>query len=371
MSDLAASGRSDSAGVRLVSLTKRYRAMTAVDSIDLEVRDGELFTILGASGSGKSTTLLMVAGFTPPTSGQILIGDQLVNDIPPQKRNVGMIFQHYANFPHLTLFENIAFPLRARGFPRDHVQRQVGEMMRLVQLEGLEDRLPHQLSGGQQQRAAIARALAFRPRVLLMDEPLGALDKKLREYMQREIKDLQRQLGLTVIYITHDQEEALSLSDRIAIMRAGRVEQVGTPRELYEQPDNLYVAEFLGNSNVLSGVAGDMDADGYWPVHQDGGVAFKGRAIGPLRSGAAVRAMVRPEQVRLAPAAEPSENSCPGRVLERKYLGDVSFMHVRLASGALMSVKDLTDRFGDELHVNDTVHAIWRPDVTRIYPADV
>jgi putative spermidine/putrescine transport system ATP-binding protein len=173
MTDRSVNGSSDGAGadVRLVSLTKRYRSVTAVDSIELNVRDGELFTILGASGSGKSTTLLMVAGFIAPTSGEILIGDQRVNDIPPQKRNVGMIFQNYANFPHLTLFENVAFPLRARGLPGDHIRGRVAEMLRLVQLAGFEDRLPHQLSGGQQQRAAIARSLAFRPRVLLMDEP--------------------------------------------------------------------------------------------------------------------------------------------------------------------------------------------------------
>jgi ABC-type Fe3+/spermidine/putrescine transport system ATPase subunit len=188
--------------------------------------------------------------------------------------------------------------------------------------------------------------------------------------MQREIKQLQQQLGLTVIYITHDQEEALSLSDRIAIMRTGRVEQVGTPRELYEKPDNLYIAEFLGGSNVLPGVAGDRTAEGYWEIRQDAGVTFRGCAVGALQSGRPVRAMMRPENVRLSPAAVPGENSCIARVVERKYLGDVSFMHVRLASGAMVSCKDLTQRFGDELRPDDAVHAVWHPDATRIYPAD-
>ena len=236
-----------------------------MQDVSVTIAPGSFFTLLGPSGSGKTTTLMMVAGFAYPTRGEVFVDGKPMAGLPPQKRDLGMVFQSYAVFPHLTVFDNIAFPLQIRRARRAEIRQRVGEALELVRLTGYEQRLPRQLSGGEQQRVALARALVFRPRVLLMDEPLGALDKKLRAHMQLELKHIQRHLHVTVIYVTHDQEEALTMSDRVAVMQRGRIEQVGTPAELYEAPASRFVADFLGESNFLDGVVVGAPTAGRWP----------------------------------------------------------------------------------------------------------
>ncbi|MFD9942755.1 ABC transporter ATP-binding protein [Nonomuraea sp. NPDC059023] len=233
------------------AVTKRYPGSLALDEVSLHVAAGEFMTLLGSSGSGKSTLLNVVAGFTEPTSGSVLVDGADITGVPPHRRELGMVFQHYALFPHMNVFENVAFPLRRRKVRGAELRRRVRDALEVVELGALGERRPSQLSGGQQQRVALARAIVFRPRVLLMDEPLGALDKRLREQLQLEIKRLHRELGITFVFVTHDQEEALTMSDRVALLREGRIVQVGTPQELYERPASRYVAEFLGESNLL------------------------------------------------------------------------------------------------------------------------
>ena len=241
--------------VILEDLTKIFGNVVAVDEISLEVRRGEFITLLGPSGSGKTTILMMIAGFQIPTSGKIFIEDEMVIYQPPFKRNIGMVFQSYALFPHMTVFDNIAFPLRMRKFKEKEISKSVARVLNLVELSDYGARYPKQLSGGQQQRVALARAYVYNPPVLLMDEPLGALDKKLREQMQLEIKHFHESLGITVIYVTHDQGEALTMSDRIAVMNKGRIEQMGSPTDLYERPSNKFVADFIGETNLISAKA--------------------------------------------------------------------------------------------------------------------
>ena len=253
MTELAAAAMANGAQLRLRQLTKAFGAAKAVDQISLDVPAGAFVSLLGPSGSGKTTTLNLIAGFLTPDSGDILLDEHSIADVPPHKRNIGMVFQSYSLFPHMTVGENVGFPLRMRTrLSRQDARRRIDEMLALVQLSHLGDRYPRQLSGGQQQRVAMARALVSHPRLLLMDEPLGALDKKLREQMQVEIKRIHRNVGTTVIYVTHDQTEALTMSDLVVVMHQARVSQVGTPRALYEAPANLFVADFLGDSNLLS-----------------------------------------------------------------------------------------------------------------------
>lgn len=285
--------------VELVDLVKRYDQVLALDRFSLRVEPGEFLTLLGPSGSGKSTVLKLIAGFEHPTSGRVLIGGRDVTLEPPYRRNVGMVFQNYALFPHLTVFENVAFPLRVRRVPQEEIRRRVRSALALVGLEGVEQRYPRQLSGGQQQRVALARALVYEPPVLLMDEPLGALDKQLRERMQLELKHLHRQVGVTVIFVTHDQEEALTMSDRVAVIRDGRLEQVGTPREIYERPRTRFVATFLGETNLFEGEL--VPAAGGAVLRTRGGLELRTADRG--RPGRGVLA-VRPEKVVLLPDRE-------------------------------------------------------------------
>ena len=238
-------------GLTFDRVTKRYGQLTAVDDVSLEIQAGEFLTLLGPSGSGKTTLLMMLAGFQDVTAGDIRAGSDSILTIPPERRNFGMVFQGYALFPHMTVRKNISYPLEIRKHPASEIERRVGEMLDLVQLAGLADRYPQQLSGGQQQRVALARALSFSPRVLLLDEPLGALDRKLRADVQEQLKDIHRRLGTTFIYVTHDQEEALTMSDRIVIMNHGRIVQIGTPSDLYERPRTVFAANFLGKSNFV------------------------------------------------------------------------------------------------------------------------
>jgi spermidine/putrescine ABC transporter ATP-binding subunit len=324
-------------GVRLEQLSKRFGSVVALDGVSLEIEAGEFLTLLGPSGSGKTTTMHIVAGFEAATSGEVHVDGRSVARVPPHRRDVGLVFQNYALFPHMTAADNIAFPLRMRKTAREETRRAVERALDLVRLEGLGARYPHQLSGGQQQRVALARVLVFNPRVVLMDEPLGALDKKLREEMQLEIKHIQQRLGLTVIYVTHDQEEALVMSDRIAVMRLGRLEQVGTPDDLYERPQSRFVAEFIGESNVLAGTVTD-GAGRSTTLALAGGEAVRGPAAEPARTGDRAMLVVRPERMLFVDDAPEGWNRLTGTVHEVIYVGETT-KYVVTAGGETLRVK--------------------------------
>jgi spermidine/putrescine transport system ATP-binding protein len=317
--------------ILLIELSKRFGDLVAVDSIDLNIAGAEFFSLLGPSGCGKTTTLRMIAGFEQPTEGRILLDGVDVAYTPPHKRNVNTVFQNYALFPHLNVFDNVAFGLRRAKRPKDELRRRVGEALELVRLSGLERRKSSQLSGGQQQRVALARALVLNPAVLLLDEPLGALDAKLRKALQIELKTLQQEVGITFLYVTHDQEEALTMSDRLAVMNGGRIEQIGAPQEVYEDPETLFVADFLGVSNL-------MDATGRGSV--DGGCRVEvGRfeldaGGGPSNVTGAAKVVIRPERVELEPhEADSGPNRLPGMVERVVYVGSAVQVLVRVATG--------------------------------------
>ncbi len=332
--------------VELRGLTKRFADQLAVDDVSLAIGAGEFFSLLGASGCGKTTTLRMIAGFEMPTAGQVLLAGEDITARPAHLRPVGMVFQHYALFPHLSVFENVAFALRVRRTPDTLVTSRVGEALEMVRLPGLEHRLPAQLSGGQQQRVALARALVSRPAVVLLDEPLGALDLKLRKAMQLELKALQRDVRTTFVYVTHDQEEALTMSDRIAVMDRGKVVQLADPRTIYEQPANRFVADFIGVSNFLLGrlrVAGPEAI-----IELSGGQLVRGVAASDLPVGRVVTVAVRPERMRLTPAtateaggggeaATTGWNQLEGTVRDVVYTGsDVQYFVELGPSGVVM-----------------------------------
>jgi spermidine/putrescine transport system ATP-binding protein len=319
--------RDDLAAIELVGVEKEFTAgghdVKAVDRVDLRIAEGEFFSLLGPSGCGKTTTLRMIAGFEEPTSGQILLHGRDVVGVPPFRRDVNMVFQQYALFPHMDVFENVAFGLRRKKVDRDEIKRRVAETLALVELEGREKRKPRQLSGGQQQRVALARALVNRPRALLLDEPLGALDLKLRQAMQLELKRIQREVGITFVYVTHDQEEALTMSDRLVVMNAGRIEQLGNPRELYEHPATRFVANFIGTSNILTGRL-ERKGDA-WAL---AGLGPDQRVLvtdaGETSQGQEVELAVRPEKMVLrAEHDPPPPDRCALRatVTEVVYLG--------------------------------------------------
>ena len=366
-------GLDSGAAVRLQALTKTFGPVVAVRDLSVTIDRGSFFTLLGPSGSGKTTTLMMVAGFAHPTSGDVFVDGKPMAALPPQKRDLGMVFQSYAVFPHLTVYENVAFPLQIRKTPRLEIIHRVAEALELVRLTGYERRLPRQLSGGEQQRVALARALVFRPRVLLMDEPLGALDKKLRAHMQLELKHIQQRLHVTVIYVTHDQEEALTMSDRVAVMQGGRIEQVGTPAELYDRPASRFVADFLGESNFLDAVVVAADHDGRWRCRAAGGLEFSGMAAAALSAGQPVTAAVRPE--KLVPADEPgaaalgaSANTCKGVVEEAIYVGDVTRYRVGLGADGAVVIK-MPNRVGSRPPSTGGALALaWSPEDTRLFP---
>jgi spermidine/putrescine transport system ATP-binding protein len=322
--------------LQLKGLTKRFGSgQAAVDDISLDVAAGEFLTLLGASGSGKTTTLRMIAGFEHPTSGEILMDGASLTQLPPFKRELNTVFQQYALFPHMSVRDNVGYGLKMRNVPRAEITERVGQALDMVQLGHLEARAPRQLSGGQQQRVALARALVNRPRVLLLDEPLGALDLKLRKEMQLELKRLNRQLGITFLYVTHDQEEALTMSDRIALMRNGKIEQLSAPREMYEQPLTRYVADFIGETNLLSGkIATETDR------RTDGqvSVSVAGRTLGasatrPWQAGDSAWLAIRPEH--LAPAESGSApNQLQVTVREVVFTGVVTRVHSALSNEA-------------------------------------
>ncbi len=319
------------ARVSLHGVGKRYADVVAVEDLTLEISPGELVTLLGPSGSGKTTTLMMVAGFTEPSAGDLLINGRPVVHLPPHRRNVGVVFQHYALFPHMTVAENIAFPLRMRGARAADIRERVASALDLVQMPGLGHRFPGQLSGGQQQRVAFARAIVFDPPVLLLDEPLGALDKKLREAMQVELKALHAKLGVTMIYVTHDQSEALVLSDRVAVMNLGRLEQVGSPQDLYERPETAFVADFVGESNTLRGTVERVDGESA-SIVSSGGLHLTASMPAGVATGADVRIMVRPERVFIGDEAEGFTNQFRGAIKDVSYIGDSSRYQIALSA---------------------------------------
>ncbi|MGZ5352612.1 MAG: ABC transporter ATP-binding protein [Actinomycetota bacterium] len=317
--------------VRLVDLVKRFADVTAVSGINLEMPPGEFFSLLGPSGCGKTTTLRMIAGFERPDEGQILLDGVDMAQTPPHKRNVNTVFQNYALFPHLSVEDNVAFGLRYKDVSKQDAKRKVEDALALVRLEGLGRRRPSQLSGGQQQRVALARALVLGPAVLLLDEPLGALDAKLRKALQIELKALQEEIGITFIYVTHDQEEALTMSDRLAVMNAGRVEQIGTPSKVYEEPRTTYVADFLGVSNLMDARSEGADASGRAKLRLGDFEVFAGGGDTDARGD--VRVVIRPERVRLEPAGATGENRVPGMVERVVYVGSTIQVIVHLAHG--------------------------------------
>ena len=350
----------------LRGLEKYFGDVPAVDGVDLEVRQGEFITLLGPSGSGKTTTLRMIAGFTLQSGGTIEIDGVDMSHVPPYRRDVGMIFQNYALFPHMTAAENIAFPLQMRRVGRPEIKRRVADALALVKLEGLGERYPRQLSGGQQQRIAFARAVVFNPRLLLMDEPLGALDKKLREALQLEVMHISRQLGATVVYVTHDQEEALVMSDRIAIFSKGRIEQLGSGEDLYDRPVSLFVADFIGESNILRGRF-ERDGDGGWLTRD----AWRWRvgagaaAQGALDGGSAAALVVRPERLRIVgpdEAAVAGANALEAAVKDVLYLGSMRKYELALPDGQAAVVRQQVGGGEREWQPGDRVRLTWAID---------
>lgn len=318
--------------LRLEQALKTFGSVIALDRVDLAVRNGELLTILGPSGSGKTTLLRLVAGFAEPDAGRILLQGRDITYLPPAKRDIGMVFQNYALFPHMTVAENVAFPLQMRKTARDEIAKRVKWALGIVELGGYEERLPRQLSGGQQQRVAFARAIVFDPRILLLDEPFGALDRKLREQIQLEVRRLQQQLNLTSLFVTHDQEEALILSDRIAVMNGGRIEQLGTPHEIYEKPANRFVADFIGISNLFSGRVEGRDKNTI-AVRGEDGKLFLVDSDTAADAGADAVVLVRPERLQLLKQTHDTENCIRGEVAEIVYLGQAEKLRITTVAG--------------------------------------
>ncbi|MBN8904278.1 MAG: ABC transporter ATP-binding protein [Rhodospirillales bacterium] len=358
LSPIAATRLGRGASVSLVDLEKRFEGVGAVRGISLEIASGEFLTLLGPSGSGKTTTLMMIAGFETPSGGDIAIDRQSVVGVPPHRRNIGMVFQNYALFPHLTVAENIAFPLKQRGVDRGTRAVRVKEALALVRLPGYEARYPRQLSGGQQQRVALARAIVFQPRLLLMDEPLGALDKQLRESLQLEMRRLHADLGITFVYVTHDQEEALTMSDRIAVVNEGRIAQLGAPEALYDRPCDRFVASFLGESNFLTGTVRGMETGVV--VAECAGAVLRGVAPQALAAGAAVTLSTRPERMRFADAlpAAPG-NRLRATVTEAVFAGERCRYLLRAEDGTMLVVKEPSSATTRRRAVGEVAELAW------------
>jgi spermidine/putrescine transport system ATP-binding protein len=353
--------------IQLLDLEKRFREVRAVDGVTLDVQAGEFFSLLGPSGCGKTTTLRMIGGFELPTGGRILLRGADVTHAPPDKRPVNMVFQNYALFPHLDVGDNIAFGLRRRHVANADIQRRVGEALELVNLTGYEQRKPNQLSGGQQQRVALARALVNEPNVLLLDEPLGALDLKLRRRLQIELKRIQAEVGITFVYVTHDQEEALTMSDRIAVMHAGKVEQLGTPEELYERPATRFVADFIGTTNLLHGDVVGARGSATEIRLDSGEICRVGSGAGSV--GSAIDVSLRPESIRICSTTDDEDASAGseldrwairGEIEQAAYLGATVQYLVRSRGGLALTV--LAPRTDARRSVGDPVAVSWLPD---------
>jgi spermidine/putrescine transport system ATP-binding protein len=355
--------------IELVGIAKRFHSrrgvVTAVERVDLVIGEGEFFSLLGPSGCGKTTTLRMIGGFEEPTEGQILLYGNDVVGVAPNHRDVNMVFQSYALFPHMSVFDNVAFGLRRKSVDRAETTRRVNEMLELVQLEGKSERRPRELSGGQQQRVALARALVNKPRALLLDEPLAALDLKLRQAMQIELKRIQREVGITFIFVTHDQNEALTMSDRLVVMNAGRIEQLGSPREVYERPRTRFVAGFIGTSNLISGTVRQMDGGtAVLETAADESVIVPDAHEVGATTGQPLDVTVRPEKISLS-AERPDAGRCAirGRVAEVVYLGTSTQYAVRTPDGSdlLVFVQNASDS-DDIAERDEDVWLSWRPE---------
>ncbi|KAF7598328.1 MAG: spermidine/putrescine ABC transporter ATP-binding protein [Candidatus Dactylopiibacterium carminicum] len=335
-----------------------------VSDLNLAIRRGEFLTLLGPSGSGKTTCLMMLAGFETPTAGEIRLNGQVINRLPPHRRNIGMVFQNYALFPHMTVRENLRFPLAIRKLPAAEIDRKVTRALDMVQLGGLGERYPQQLSGGQQQRIALARALVFDPELVLMDEPLGALDKQLREHMQLEIKHLQQALGVTVVFVTHDQSEALTMSDRIAVFDQGVIQQIDDPATLYELPANNFVANFIGENNALEGAVESVEGD-RCTVKLDGGLRVQASIGNPVATGARTVLSVRPESIQLNVQSLGCANRLGGYVREITYLGDHLRVQVELAGRKQIIVKAPAAQHKHRFDTGDAIHVGINPQQIR------
>lgn len=337
-------------------VSKAFGSLTVVDNLDLTISKGEFVSMLGPSGSGKTTLLMLLAGFERPTGGTVNVDGKRIDQLPPHKRNMGVVFQNYALFPHMTIAENVAFPLKMRGTPSAQTQERVKRVLDMVQLGAMLDRKPSQLSGGQQQRVALARALVFEPEVVLMDEPLGALDKQLRERMQLDIRDLHHRLGLTIVFVTHDQSEALTMSDRIAVFNRGKIEQIGTPSEIYDHPTTQFVAEFIGETNLIDGkISGTHNGNTLIRLANGQDIQVDARA--PLHAGKDIRLSLRPERVRLN-MPDAATNNLSAVVSDIVYHGD----HLRVAldfAGQPLIVK--ADRSFHALKAGDQVDLSFTP----------
>jgi putative spermidine/putrescine transport system ATP-binding protein len=355
--------------VRFVGVTKSFDgSRLVVDNLNLEIRRGEFLTMLGPSGSGKTTSLMMLAGFEGFSRGDILIDGRSMRGVPPYRRNIGMVFQNYALFPHLTIAENLGFPLLARRMPRNDIRERVRRSLDMVQLGGMGERRPAQLSGGQQQRVAVARALIYQPSLVLMDEPLGALDKQLREQMQLELKRIHARLGVTFVYVTHDQTEALTISDRIAVFDQGRIRQLASPAQLYEAPDSVFVAQFLGETNCLDGTVVDSAPPSCRAVLETGDVVLAAPAAG-LRAGDRTVLCVRPESIELATMRHDAPNQFRAEVLERIYLGDHLRLRLRVCGNDTFLIKLHRHSPMPALQAGESCFVRWQPDDCRALPA--
>jgi len=344
--------------VQFAGISKSFGAVAALHPTELDIPQGEFLTLLGPSGSGKTTLLNICAGYLAPTAGRLVVGGRDITALPPRQRNMGMVFQNYALFPHMSVAENVAYGLAVRKLARDEIAQRVADILKMTQLEGYGERAIRELSGGQQQRVALARAMVIQPDILLMDEPLGALDRQLRKEVQFEIRRLHRARPRTTIYVTHDQEEALVMSDRIAVMRAGRIVQIGSGTDLYERPVDTFVARFLGESNLLDGVVGTL-ADGRATLVIPGlAQPLEGRAAQGLRAGSPASALLRPEAVRA------QAGGLQARVVERVYLGELIAVRLTLASGHELWSR----RLAGEWSARDVVEIGWDADAVSILP---
>jgi spermidine/putrescine transport system ATP-binding protein len=345
--------------IALDGVSKRFGSHTAVDCVTLEIHEGEFFSMLGPSGCGKTTSLRMIAGFELPDGGRVVLEGADVTTVSANRRPVNMVFQQYALFPHMSIYDNVAFGLKMKRVPRAEHRSRVHELLRVVDLEGLENRRPRQLSGGQQQRVALARALVNRPAALLLDEPLGALDVKLRKHMQLELKRIQHELGTTFVYVTHDQEEALAMSDRIAVMNRGRVEQLGTPREIYEHPSTAFVADFIGSLNAL-----ELTIDELVGEYSVTRLGDDERVVAPAsgrRVGDAVRVGVRPEHVQMGTDSTGQGSRLTGTIAQVVYLGMYTQFHVDTRAGRIVSHR-LADESAAGLEAGSPVTLTWSPE---------
>jgi len=352
---IAGADRTTASRLDIVNVTKRFRgtATPAVESLNLSVESGQFLVLLGASGSGKTTTLMMVAGFVQPDDGDIQLGSRSIVNVPPESRNIGVVFQNYALFPHMTVQENVRFPLQMRRVRHQDADRRVFSILEMVGLSGMARRYPHQLSGGQQQRVALARALVFRPSILLMDEPLGALDRQLRGRMQQEIREIHREVGATTLYVTHDQDEALTMADRVAVLREGRLEQMATPQNLFDRPKNRFVASFVGECNFLSArVEGNSSAG--WDVDLDG---YRGHCegSGPEPSRPATLA-IRPHVLRVSDEGHPG---VAGAVIDTLFVGDSEEILVRLDQGESVTIRRVTGEAATRFPPGTRVTVSW------------